>query len=57
MASVISSGEWRATYSRSAAVYTSLRDRRTRSASRSTLSKSSSGIETAVFWLSSNGCG
>lgn len=49
IASVISSGAWRATYSLSAALYTSLRDLRVRRASRSTSLKISSGTETAVF--------
>lgn len=49
MASVTSSGAWRATYSRRAALYTSLRDRPPRRASRSARSYTSSGIETAVF--------
>ena len=47
--SVISSCAWRATYSSSAAAYTSLRDRCSRRASCSARSKMSSGIDTAVF--------
>ena len=49
IASVTSSGAWRATYSSRAAAYTSLRDRRARLASRSARAKRSSGIEIAVF--------
>ncbi len=49
IASVTSSGAWRATYSRSAALKTSLRDRRACLANRSARSKTSSGMDTAVF--------
>ena len=49
MASVTSSCAWRARYSSSAAVYTSLRDRRPCAASRSARAKMSSGMDTAVF--------
>ncbi len=49
MASVTSSGAWRAAYSTSAALYTSLLDRRARRASRSIRLNTSSGIDTAVF--------
>jgi len=51
IASVTSSGAWRATYSLSASLYTWLRDLRARRASRSTSLKTSSGTETAVFIL------
>ncbi len=48
-ASVTSSGEWRATYSRKAAVNTSLRVLWRRRARRSTFSRTSSGTEMDVF--------
>jgi hypothetical protein len=51
IASVISSGVCRATYSRSASLKIRLRDRFVRLASRSACSNTSSGMETAVFIL------
>ena len=49
MASVISSGEWRAKYSFRASLKRRLRERLVRLARRSALSKMSLGMDTAVF--------